>query len=239
MATTLMPIDPATSPAHVWRILGISAHLLPEEIVAARRARRTRSLVLVVLVLVVVLLAGWYVYVARQKSAADDRLQTLATQAATLQTSQNKDYRQVVGVQNDIDTLTKQLKTVMADDLPWATLLDTLNSTADAAKVTLSSVAGNLTAVGADGSAVATTTTSNLPSTSTAATIGTLTLTGSAPDKSSVAAFVVKLGKVSGVANPYLTSATTVKSVIQFNIQVDITATSLCGRYTTTCKAGK
>jgi Tfp pilus assembly protein PilN len=237
MATTLMPIDPATSPTHVSRILTISAHLLPQEIVAARRARRTRACVLVVLVLVVALLAGWYVYTARQKSSADDELQGLASQAATLQTRQDTKYADVVGVQSDIDTLTKQLTTVMADDLPWSVLLKTLNSTAAKSSATLTSITAALTAVGTDGSRV-TVPTANTLTSSGAASIGTLTLTGSAPDKPSVAAFVVALGTLKTVGNAYLTSATKDDTGVQFTVQLDITDASLCGRYGKTCKSG-
>jgi Tfp pilus assembly protein PilN len=237
MATTLMPIDPATSPTHVSRILTITAHLLPEEIVAARRARRTRTWVLVILVLVVALLGAWYVYATKQKSNADDELQGLARQTASQQASidNNKDYRQVVVVQSQIATLTQQLKTVMTDDLPWSTLLGTLYTTADANSVTLSSISGTLTAISADGTSVAADTTSTL-TTGTAKTIGTLSLTGTAPDKPSVAAFVVALGKLTKVANPYLTSATKVDTGIDFTVSLDITDLSLCGRYTTACK---
>jgi hypothetical protein len=238
MATTLMPIDPATSPTRVWRILTISAHLLPAEIVAARRARRTRSWVLVILVLVVALLAGWFVYASTLKSDADTELQGLATDAAILQTSQNKDYADVVGVQSEIDALNKQLTTVMADDLPWSTLIETLDSTAGKASATLTSIIGTLTAVGADGTAVPATTTGSLTSATAAATIGTLTLTGTAPDKPSVAAFVVDLGDLTSVANPYLTSATKSEEGMQFAIQLDITNASLCGRYSKACKTG-
>jgi len=104
-------------------------------------------------------------------------------------------------VQTQTETLDKQLKTVMADDLPWAALLKTLNATATSAGVLLTSVAGTLTAVAADGSAIAATTTNSSRVPPGVTTIGTLTLTGTAPDKPSVAAFVVKLGKVKAVAN--------------------------------------
>jgi Tfp pilus assembly protein PilN len=238
MATTLMPVDPASSPTHVSRILTISAQLLPGEIVAARRARRTRSWVLVILLLVVALLAGWYLYAARQKSDADTELQGLATEASTLQRSQNKDFADVVGVQGEIDALNKQLTTVMADDLPWSTLLDTLYTTAGKSTVTLNSITGSLTAVGADGARVSGSSNNSLASTTGAKTIGTLTLTGIAPDKPSVAAFVVALGQLSPVANPYLTTATKVKEGVQFTVQLDVTDASLCGRYTTACKTG-
>ena len=73
MATTLMPLDPATSPGHATRVLTIAAHLLPDEIVASRRARRVRDLVIAVLGAFVLLLGGWYaVATYRAGQAADD-----------------------------------------------------------------------------------------------------------------------------------------------------------------------
>jgi len=238
MATTLMPLDPATSPQRVSRVLTISAHLLPEEIVAARRARRTRAWVLVILVLVVALLAGWYLYAAQQKKDADKEQQGLAAKVTTLQRNLNENYTDVITVQSQTTTLDTQLKTVLANDLPWATLLDTLFGAATDADVQLTGITGSLTAIGANGSAVASGAGNALPSASKAATIGSLTLTGTAPDKPSVAAFVVRLGKLSTIANPYLTSAAETDKGVQYSLQVDITAAAECGRFTTACKTG-
>jgi Tfp pilus assembly protein PilN len=240
MATTLMPVDPATSPQRAWRILTISAHLLPEEISAARRARRTRAWVLVALVVVVVLLAGWFLYAAKAKIDADNELADYAGEAARLQSSQNKDFSDVVEAQNQSAALDKNLKTLMANDLPWATLLDTLNNAAASSGVEVSGVTGALTSAGSNGAATAANTgTVTLPSSSKAITIGTLTLTGVAPDKPSVAKFVDTLSKLTTVANPYLTSAAQGDTGVQYSLQLDITGAALCGAYSTACKGGK
>jgi hypothetical protein len=236
MATTLMPLDPATSPQRINRVLTISAHLLPEEIVAARRARRTRAWVLVILAVVVALLAGWYIYAAHEKTKADRNLQRVATEAAILQQSQNKDFADVVTVRTGTEALDKQLRTVMADDLPWATLLNTLDTTATKAGVEVTGISASLSAAGTGAAAPALGTT--LPSTTGAATIGTLTLTGTAPDKPAVATFVERLGGLTTVANPYLTSAVDSDTGVQFSLQLDISDTSLCGQFTTACKTG-
>jgi len=236
MSTTLMPLDPATSPQRVLRVLTISADLLPAEIVAARRARRTRSWVLVILILVVALLAGWYLFAAQQKKDADRQLAALSTAVTALQRKQNKDFSNLVSVQSQTATLDKQLKTVMAEDLPWATLLSTLLAAAADSGVELTGITGALTAGGANAAVAAG---AALPSSSGAATIGKLTLSGTAPDKLTVAAFVVRLGQLTTVANPYLTSAAeTEKDTLQYSLQVDITDASLCGRFTTPCKTG-
>lgn len=229
--TTLMPLDPALSPQRVARLLTISANLLPEEIVAGRRARRARGVVLSALVLVVALLAGWYVYAGHQVRLADDDLAVVTTEATTLQRSQNR-YGEVVDVQNQTKTIAKQLSTLLGDDLPWATLLGTVRDTGEQSGVTVLGVIGTLNGgtTGAQATAAGT-----LPSTSDSRTIGTLTITGTAPDKPSIAGYVDALGHVSTVANPYITNAADTATDVTFSITVDITAKALCGRFTTKC----
>jgi hypothetical protein len=234
MATTLMPLDPATSPQRAVRLLTIAANLLPEEIVATRRARRARATILVVLAVVVAVLGGWYAVAAHEKAGADAELEGLTTEATALQRSQNRDFADVVDVQSRKTNLDKQLKTLMANDLPWATLLTDVTSTGRSAGVTVTGINGVLTAT-ADGPGA---TGRELPSTSTATTIGTLTVTGTGRDKPSIARFVEALGDLSTVANPYLTSATDNKDGVEYSLQVDITSAALCGRFTTTCKRG-
>jgi hypothetical protein len=67
--------------------------------------------------------------------------------------------------------------------------------------------------------------------------IGTITLTGSGPDKPSIAKYVDNLGKLTMVANPYLTTATQAEANVTFSITLNITSKALCGRYGTKCKS--
>jgi len=231
MSTTLMPIDPVTSPQHVLRVLTISANLLPEEIVDARRARRTRAWVLMILALVVVLLAGWYLYAVHEKNVADTELRSAAVEAAALRTSQNKDYADVVKVQLDTTTIDKQLSTAMAGDLPWATLLKTLTDVGTAAGVKVTGINGILTVGNVEAA-----TTAELPSTVTA--IGTLTVTGTAPDKAAVAKYLNRLGDVSTVTGAFLNTAAQTKDGVAYSLQLKITDAAQCGQYTTACKTG-
>jgi hypothetical protein len=229
--TTLMPLDPALSPQRVARLLTISANLLPEEIVAGRRARRGRGVVLIALLVVVALLAGWYVYAIHQVRLANRDLTGVTAEAATLQRSQNR-YAEVVGVQNQTKTIAKQLSTLLANDLPWATLLKTLRDTGDRSGVTVQGVIGTLNS-GTTGAQ--TTATGTLPSSSKSRTIGTLTITGTGPDKPSIARYVDEIGRLPMVANPYLTNASQTTDDVTFSITVDITEKALCGRFTTKC----
>jgi Tfp pilus assembly protein PilN len=231
--TTLMPLDPALSPQRVNRVLTINADLLPEEIVAGRRARRTRAWVLAVVAVVLVALGGWYLRADRETTLANEELENATGQQIALQRQQAA-YAEVVNVQSDTETIAKQLHTLLANDMPWATLLDTLRTIGERSGVAVDGINGSLTdpATGAGSSSE----TADLPSTSGSATIGTLTIAGTAPDKPTVARYVDALGTLSTVANPYVTSvAKSQDTRFTFSLSVDITSEALCGRYTTKC----
>jgi hypothetical protein len=233
--TTLMPLDPALSPQRVVRVLSISANLLPEEIVAGRRARRARGLVLVALLVVVALLGGWFLYANHEVQLADDELSSVTNEATALQQSQTR-FKDVVDVQNQTQTISKQLTALLGKDLPWAALLSTLRDTGTSSGVTVQGVIASLndSTTAASGGSAAT-----LPNASGVATIGTATITGIGPDKPSIAKYVDALGKLKTktVANPYLTTATQSDSGVTFSITIDITTQALCGRFTTKCKS--
>jgi hypothetical protein len=231
MTTTLIPLDPALSPQRAVRMLTISANLLPEEIVAGRRARRSRAWVLTALLVVVLLLAGWYLHALYAKRSATQELDRVTAETTAAQRAQER-YNEVVKVRAETTTLTGDLKKVMASDLPYSTLLDSLRTTATATKAKITDITAVLNGSDAasaagDGSA--------LPSDSSAAIIGKLTIAGTASGKPAVAAFADKLGTLKTVANAYVTTVTTVEKGVVFSLSADITAPALCGRFTTTC----
>jgi hypothetical protein len=225
MATTLMPLDPATSPQRAARILSISANLLPAEVTDARRARTVRGRVIGVLLVFLLLLGSWYGYAWLQATIAQDDLDDVTSQAQQLQQAQVK-YADVVNVQAERDTISAQLKTLLTNDLSWQTLLGKLRGTGTSSGISIGGMSGSL----ASGTAV--TEANKLPSTSATKVIGTLTVTGTAPDKDSLAKYVDALGGLKVVANPYLTSAAETDGLVQFSLQVDITAGALGGRFT-------
>jgi Tfp pilus assembly protein PilO len=237
MATTaLMPLDPASSPQSISRVLNIRANLLPAEIMAGRNARRMRIVVIIALVLVAVLMGAWYANALSNKKQADQDLADASTQVSTVQKSQGK-YNAVVTIKNQNETITKQLTTLLADDLPWAKLTDTIRETGVTAGVTVVGITGTLT----DGTAD----TGGLPSTTTATTVMTMQITGSGPDKKTVAKYVEALGALPMVTNPYLSSATQAEATttggdttVTFSLSAEITSKARCGRFTVTCKSG-
>lgn len=231
MATTLMPLDPATSPQRASRVLNISARLLPEEIVAGRRARKVRGQVIVMLVVFLALLGGWYGYAGYQKQVAQSELQQVTDDARHLQ-QQQTGYADVVDVQKQTTTIGKQLSTLLANDLPWATLFSTVRQTGTNAGVTVEGVNGQLATgtAGADSGPA-------LPNNASAKVIGRLTVTGTAPNKTALARYVDALDTLTVVANPYLNNAAEADGKVQFSLQVDMTTDALGGRFTK--KAGK
>jgi Tfp pilus assembly protein PilN len=230
MTTTLIPIDPAISPQWSTRILTISANLLPEEIVAARLARRTRAWVIVAVLVVAGLCAAWFAYALLEKQAADRELAAASTTVTDLQRDQ-REFSETVQVQTDTATLTKQLTTVMANDLDWAAMLAALRSAGVPSRIGLTSVNTALNETEAATSA------NPLPRTGAVGSIGSITLTGGAPDKKAVAAYAEALAKQSLVTNPYITNVTkdTNGNGVTFSLKADIPQTALCGRFTVKC----
>jgi hypothetical protein len=229
-STTLMPLDPALSPQRVARILTISADLLPDEVVAGRRARRSRGWVLAALVVVVLALAGWYVYAGHRVSLADDELSAVTSDATKLQKGQGR-YKEVVDTQIETTAISKQLKTLFANDLQWAALLDTVRSTGRDSGITVAGVTASLNPAtgGAPSDA--------LPGTSGSASVGKVTIAGTAGNKLAVAKYVDALGALTTITNPYLTNASESPDGVQFSVTADVSSKALCGRFTVKCKS--
>jgi Tfp pilus assembly protein PilN len=236
MTTSLMPLDPAMSPQQVARLLPIRANLLPSEITSRRTARRMRAYVIVGVVLAIVGLGGWSADAYHDHSLAEDDLTAVNAQIAQVNsTMNNKEHAQVTKTINDNKAISDELKTLMASDLRWSTLIDNLRSTASASAVTMSRITAALAEQTA--AAGATTTNASQP-------VATLTLEGAAKDKSTIAGFIKKLAVVPGIGNPYLTTATQVEATptspshYTFTISADVMPSALCGRFTTACKTG-
>ncbi|MCA2215349.1 hypothetical protein [Jidongwangia harbinensis] len=228
MATTLLPIDPQMSPQRVNRILTISANLLPAEVVVARRARRARTWTAVVVLFAVALCGGWFALAYHGKQVAERDLEAATDTVATLQFKQ-REYSGAVQVRNESTALSAQLDAVMANDLDWGALLETLRTTAAPSQIVVKGVNGKLHG---DEKGAA------LPGATTTATVGALVVTGTGPDKRAVAAFVDALAEQSTLANPYVTSVTTEDEGVTFALNVDLAEAALCGRFTDPCKTG-
>ncbi|BCY05886.1 hypothetical protein L3i22_009740 [Actinoplanes sp. L3-i22] len=214
-------------------MLTIRANLLPQDISDGRRARRTRTVVLIAVVLVLGLLGGWYWTAAGQKQDADLEFEQITHQVAAVQLQQRQ-YKTLTETKNSNIVMKKQLATLLAKDLSWQNLLDLLRATGDDAGVEVTEIGGELAndSTGSSG-------------TLDADEVGELTITGNAPQKKAVAAYVDALDKLTYVDGPFVTSLTSKgqekvvkKGKVAFTLTVYITDKSLCGRFSATeCKS--
>jgi Tfp pilus assembly protein PilN len=231
MATTLMPLDPATSPQRAVRVLPIAAHLLPDELIASRRGKKVRGWVLITLAIVTALLGSWYALASLEAKKAKDDLAGVTLEQVLLQKKQNE-FKEVTDVRAESAAIDSQLASLLAEDLRWSTLLDTLRNTGADSAIEITAVSGALSSSTSGGGAIPT---DRLPTADHQRIIGTMTVTGDAPDKNSVARYVDALGKVNLFANAFLTNAAeSTEKDVQFTLSVDITDTALGGRFTPT-----
>ncbi|MEV4513159.1 PilN domain-containing protein, partial [Dactylosporangium sp. NPDC049525] len=203
--------------ARTMRILPIAADLLPLEITELRRLRMVRRLVIAGVAAFMALLFAWYV-------AADGKTDQAQTELNAVQDSRRDlnrkkaTYTELEQIRQQRKNITAQLGILMELDLPWSALLTSLQKAAPKG-VALKSVTGALDAAeaspGAGGDV-----------------IGTITLTGTAPTKKDVAAYVDTLGGVTGLANPFPSDANETDEGLNFTIRVDVTKASLGGRFT-------
>lgn len=219
MTTTLLPPDSAAA----LRILPISANLLPPEIIESRQGRRTRYAVLGAIVAVVVILAAWYVMAVFQTGNARDALSAAQAEGQRLP-AQQKAYGDLIGTRAKSDAIAAELHTLLANDLPWSTLLGSLRGVAPRG-VTVTDVTGVLI----DRANRSATT---LPGLDSSQTIGTLTIEGTAPNRTAVASYMDALSTVPGLANLLVTNASMQSDAgVTFTLLMDITRARLGGRF--------
>ncbi|MFI5890886.1 hypothetical protein ACIA5D_12300 [Actinoplanes sp. NPDC051513] len=219
--TALLPLDPAISPEHVNRVLPIRANLLPEEITAGRNARRTRVVLVAAVVVVALLIGGWYWHADKERDLVASDLASVTRQVDTMRKETKADaYTKVTDTIETRDKIVADLKIALAADLPWQTLLDALRNTATKKEVTLTTVVGAVTTDDSTGTAA------------TSETTGTLTISGDAADKPTIAGFVDAIAKVTGVTDVYLTAANQKDPTTwTYTLTASIKTSYLCGRY--------
>jgi hypothetical protein len=227
--TALMPLDPALSPRQVTRVLPIRANLLPGEITAGRTARRTRGVLIGAVGLVILVMGGWFLFADKQRDLVGQDLASTTQQVDTVRAETRKDaYAKVTDTKKDRVAIDGELKSALKNDLPWATLLDSVRSTATRKSVGITTIIANLddpkVAAGAKAAG---------------SDVGTLSISGTAKDKKTIAGYVDALAGVHAVSDAYLTAANQVKpGSWTFTLTADITDEALCGRFTTPCKTG-
>lgn len=226
MTATLSTAPEAEQPElDPLRLLPITANLLPPEITDARRTRKVRRVAAAIVAGALVLTAVWYFVAKQQTSHAQSSLDQAEQQSVSL-THKEASYANLVKVQADAAAINTKLSALMANDLQWWQLLPALNAAAPAG-VTLTSVSGTLATAGAASA-------TPVPGTTGPAAVGSLTISGTAPDKNSIAAFLDALSLVKGLSNPYTSGAQSgTGSTLTFSMHADINSTALGGRFVT------
>ena len=232
MATTLVPPPPAQTPAREatggLRFVAIRANLMPAEVLSARQLVVVRKQVLIGLVAVLVALIGWYGLSWWQTSSANSALEATQRQGEALQ-SQQSQYTPLVQAQGQIANIRTQLQQLMSSDLPWKTMISSVRGAAPAGLL-VQSLTGAITPANVTSGA------DPLNQTGTAS-VGTLSVTGTAPDKRTVAAYADALAKVKGLTAPLISAVQASSRPVTFTIMAVITTDALGGRYSTPAPA--
>jgi Tfp pilus assembly protein PilN len=180
----------------------VRVNLLPEGLDDARKLRRLQAGLGVGLVAVVGLVGLAYAVGAGHVSEADDRLGAVQAQTAQLTAEQNR-YAEVPKVEARLQAVEDAQVAVTKYDVSWFALLDAIatrapqGTTYDSVSLALDSSA---TAPGGAGSAAA-------ADPLGVAGIGTLNLTGKAPDQNAVSTLAVTLDQVPGLGASRITAA--------------------------------
>jgi Tfp pilus assembly protein PilN len=207
----------------------VFADLLPDEILAGRRGGAMKRRMLICLAGVVVLLAAVYGFSWAQTHSAEGDLGAAQDQATALMHRQ-QEFTPLVKAQADSSQIERTLSSVMVGDLKWSRLLDSIRAQAGPGMV-LTNITGTVTASSAAAAPAPGAVPPDVLNQSGQAQVGTLTISGTARDKNSVASFVDRLGRVNGLASAFPTSVTKATGPLTFAINVVLTAEALGGRF--------
>jgi hypothetical protein len=202
MTTTLVPPESSASAARALRIPPFSANLLPVEIVEARRVRKVKRVVVSALAGFVAVLVAWYAVAYYQTSAARSNLHEAESRTGTLR-QQQKAFDELVKAQAESKAINTELSVLLGNDLQWAGLIAATRGAAPSG-VQITGVAGTVAGTGvrtAQGAGA------TLPNSVPDKLVGTLTVTGTGTTKAVVASYIDAVAKVTGLANPMLSSA--------------------------------
>jgi Tfp pilus assembly protein PilN len=229
MTTTTLPPAPApgpASPVQTNRFVSIRANLLPTEIADKRRLRQLKRRSGLSLVALVAVLLAWFVFAWLQTTTTKSSLSSAQHRNRSL-LAQEQQFGPVVTAQAQSAAIRSELAQLMTGDVNWTTMLRKLRAAAPAG-VQISTVTASISpqAVNATsgGGIGVLNQTGQLP-------VGQLTITGSAPDKNSVAALVDRLTKVPGLAAPFPASVSGQAGTVTYTANMLITSEVLGGRY--------
>lgn len=222
------PVEQPSGP--MPRMLAVRADLLPDEIVIARRERATQRRVVIGLALVLASLIAGYGFSWLQTHNANDDLSAAQNQIVTL-TQKQQEFGPLVQAQAKSAQVQDMLSGLMANDLDWAKLLADVRSKASDG-VAIANITGTVSTAASVGAVSPTGGGLGVLNASGQAQIGTLTISGSAPSKDAVAAFVDRLGGVTGLAAAFPANVAGNNGQYTYSVNVLLTSDVLGGRFT-------
>lgn len=243
MTLTAPPVPEST--AQLWSTMpgwGITANLLPPEVIAGRRLTVIRKIIGGVLAAVVVMGGAGYAYAFIEQRSAESDLSAEQAKTTSLMDEQRK-YGEVVTLTGAIAGIDAQLATLMASDVDTTKLVDALAARLPHGAA-ITQLQLNLDAAGEQ--TASTPTSSSTASqgggaldTSGQTHIGSLTVTGTAASMADIASFMNQLGTLPGVVGVYPTSQGKNASGpgAQFTIQMTLTDELFTHRYDNTTAA--
>lgn len=235
------PPGPVPVPAPIPltpRTASVFANLMPFEVIATRRSRQAQRRVLIALLGVVVLVVLSFAATWLQTRNAQSTLSDEQSRTKTL-INEQRSFSALVSAQTETTRMRATLQTLMIGDVQWTPLLQKLEASTPRG-VALTDVTGTITSGAAAGSGSATGTAAGLAVLNNTGElqIGTLTLTGTAPDKNSVAAMVDKLTSIQGLAAPFPANVSGGRGNVTFSINAILTSKLLGGRFSPTPAKG-
>lgn len=239
MTALATPPPPVTRPrpGDEARSLTVFANLLPDEVVNARRLRALQRNIVLALAGLIVLLIGVYAVSWWQTETARSDL-TDQNQRTTVLQQHLGDFGPLLAAQAKVATVGTTLATLMHTDLSWRDLITRIEKQAPAG-VAVTGVSGSVADPAAASSSGGASSGLALLNDSGKDVVGTLTISGSANDKRSLASFVDGLASVRGITVPLPASVTGLKDSLTYSINALITVDALGGRFTSSTTGGK
>lgn len=227
---TLTAVPPASQ---LWSSMpgwGITANLLPPEVVARRRLATVRKMILAVLAVVVVVAGAGYGYARFEQHSAQAGLSAEQAKTAALD-AQQRSYAQVVTLTGTISGIKAQLATLMTGDIDAAKLVDAIVARLPAGATITQLQATLAQDLGQSSTSSSTDTGVGVLDTSGKTHVGSVSVTGTVKTMQDGSSFATQLATIPGVTEVYPTSQTTSSGSVQVTIQMVLTDALFTHRY--------
>ena len=205
-------------------------NLLPDSILQAKSTKRTRNIALIAIAAGAAVVVCGYGGMLLATTAAQGELDTVQRTNTEL-LAQQRSFSDASGVLSDISGVQTQLGRMLGDDVAAGPFLTALRAAVPAG-VTLSSATATVPGTSTDTGREAIGGAASALDDSGLEQIGRLDLTGTAPNRAAVAAFIERLAAVTGVTVPYIVAENNgIDSTVDFTAQATLTSDLRTGRF--------